>query len=84
MPLLRREADIRRVGEHVWPVDVVDGLGLWEGCQVLVVQHLLSEFGLAAERRNTPKQSINHVLEYLFSEKHVLDSTTDHSYAAGN
>lgn len=41
VPLLRRVADIWGVGQHVGPVYVVDGLGLWKGCQVLVVQHLL-------------------------------------------
>lgn len=48
--LLRRVADVWRVGQHVRPVYVIDGLGLWKGCQVLVVQHLLSEFGLAVEK----------------------------------
>lgn len=51
VPLLRRVADIWRVGQHVGPVYVIDGLGLWQGCQVLVVQHLLSQFGLTAETR---------------------------------
>lgn len=41
VPLLRWVADVWRVGQHVGPVDVIDGLGLWKGCQVLVVQHLL-------------------------------------------
>lgn len=44
--LLRRVAHIRGVGQHVGPVDVVDGLGLGQRGQVLVVQHLLAQLGL--------------------------------------
>lgn len=50
VPLLRWVTDIRRVGQHVGPVDVINSFGFWEGCKVLVVQHLLSQFGLDTEQ----------------------------------
>ncbi len=42
VPLLRRIADVWRVRQHVRPIYVIDCLGLWKCCQILVVQHLLS------------------------------------------
>lgn len=42
MSLLGWVAHIGGVGQHVRSVNVIDGLGLWKGSQVFVVQHLLS------------------------------------------
>lgn len=50
MSLLGRIADVRGVGQHVGSIYIVDGLSFWKGCQVLVVQHLLPEFGLTAHK----------------------------------
>lgn len=51
LPVPRRVADVGRVGDHVGPVDVVDGLALRQGSQVSVVEDLIAQLRLPRARR---------------------------------
>lgn len=50
LPVTRAVADVGRVGDHVWAVDVVDGLAFGKRGQVPVVKDLVSKLRLREDR----------------------------------
>lgn len=57
LPVAHRVADVGRVGDHVWPVDVVDGLALGQGGQVSVVKDLVAQLRLPEQGKSRGRET---------------------------
>lgn len=53
LPAGRRVADVRRVGDHVGAVDVIDGLAFRKSRQVPVVENLIAQLRLRERAEGT-------------------------------